>query len=176
MYWFKLITEVLSFLHIFSVRKQPLSFFTISENLRENRQKNYISGIFRAFKSKLQIIPAATYIALFLPDSNKCFFICLVSYIPIHIIPIHIILCSYFYHIFLALLATRRILQFTMFDSILLEPARNSTEIKKRHFIIHHKRKSVAFIITKTNNDIWFNGWVFPPSLSNYFLFSFWSG
>ena len=116
-------------------------------------KKNYISGIFRAFKSKLQIIPAAIYIALFLPDSNKCFFICLVSYIPIHIIPIHIILCSYFYHIFLALLATRRILQFTMFDSILLEPARNSTEIK-RHFIIHHKRKSVAFIITKTNNDI----------------------
>ena len=25
---------------------------------------------------------AATYIALFLPDSNKCFFICLVPYIP----------------------------------------------------------------------------------------------
>ena len=82
MYWFKLITEVLSFLHIFSVRKQTLSFFTISENLRENRLKNYIFGIFWAFKSKFQIIHAATYIALFLPDSNKCFFICLVSYIP----------------------------------------------------------------------------------------------
>ena len=29
------------------------------------------------------------------------------------------------------LLATRHILQFTMFDSILLQPARNITEIKK---------------------------------------------
>ena len=53
--------------------KQPLSFFNISKNLQENRQKNYIFGICWAFKSKLQIILAATYIALFLRDSNNCF-------------------------------------------------------------------------------------------------------
>ena len=34
----ELITEIPSFLKIFSVRKQPLSFFNISENLQENQQ------------------------------------------------------------------------------------------------------------------------------------------
>ena len=48
-------------------------FLNISNNLQENRQRNYIPGIFWAFKSKLQIILAATHIALFLPDTNNCF-------------------------------------------------------------------------------------------------------
>ena len=36
-------------------------------------KKNYIPGIFWAFKSKLQNILAAIYIVLFLPDNNNCF-------------------------------------------------------------------------------------------------------
>ena len=39
-HWLELITEILSFLQILSVRKvQPLSFFNISENLQENQLK-----------------------------------------------------------------------------------------------------------------------------------------
>ena len=53
---------------------------------------------------------------------------------------------------FLTLLATRHILQFTMFDSILLNPTRNITEIKNTS--VHDERKSVALIITKTNTLI----------------------
>ena len=49
------------------------------------------------------------------------------------------------------LLATRHILQFTMFDSISLQPARNIMGDKKNHFIAHGKRRNVAVIITKTN-------------------------
>ena len=51
-----MITEILSFLQIFNVRKTTIQFFNISKNLQENRQKNYIHGIFWAFKGKLQII------------------------------------------------------------------------------------------------------------------------
>ena len=93
------------------------------------QQKDYISGIFWAFKSKLQIVHAATYIALFLPDSNNCFFICLVPYIHICLY-YFLILCFYFHLLFHSLLATRHILQFTMFDSISLQPARKGAYIK----------------------------------------------
>ena len=55
-YWLEMITEILSFLQIFNVRKTTIQFFNISKNLQENRQKNYIHGIFWAFKGKLQII------------------------------------------------------------------------------------------------------------------------
>ena len=55
--------------------------FNISETLPEYQEKNYISGIIWAFKSKLKIIHAATYIALCFPDSN-CFFIFLVPLCP----------------------------------------------------------------------------------------------
>ena len=68
-------------------------------------KKLYISGIFCAFKSKLQINHAAIYIALFLPDSNNCFFICLVPYIHICLY-YFFILCSHF-HLFDTLLAAR---------------------------------------------------------------------
>ena len=99
----ELITEILSFLQIFSVRKATTQLFN-------NRY----------------LVP---YI-----------YICLYYFL---------ILCSYF-HLFLAPLATRHILQFTMFDSISLQPARNITEIKK-HFIVHDERKSIMLIITQTN-------------------------
>ena len=41
-------------------------------------------------------------------------------------------------------------MQFTIFDSISLQPARNIKEIQK-YFIVHDKRKNVALIITKSN-------------------------
>ena len=56
------------------------------------------------------------------------FFISLVPYIHICLY-YFLILCSYFHPLFLTLLATRHILQFTIFDSILLQPARIITEI-----------------------------------------------
>ena len=36
-----------------------VSFFNILENLQDNQQKNFLSGIFSTFKSKLQRIHAA---------------------------------------------------------------------------------------------------------------------
>ena len=80
------------------------------------------------------------------------FFICLVPYIHICLY-YFLILCCYFHILFLNLLATRYILQFTMFDSISSQPAPNITEIKK-HFIVHNEIKSVALIATKTNTLI----------------------
>ena len=47
----------------------------------------------------------------------------------------------FYFHVFLLTrLATRHILQFTMFDSISLQRARNITEIKK-YFILHDEKK-----------------------------------
>ena len=125
----ELITEILSFLRIFSVRKTTTQFFQYSETLPEYQQKNYISGLFRAFKSKLQVLHGATYIALFLLDSDNCFYICLVPYIPICLY-YFLILCFYFHLLSSFLLATRHILEFTIFDSISLQPARNISEIR----------------------------------------------
>ena len=44
-------------------------FFSILENLQESTKKIIFSGIFLAFKSKLQVIHVTTYFALFLPDT-----------------------------------------------------------------------------------------------------------
>ena len=60
-HWLELITEILSFLQIFSVRKTITLLFNISENLLDDQQKNYISFRFWAFETKWQIIYAATY-------------------------------------------------------------------------------------------------------------------
>ena len=97
--------------------------------MSEYQQKNYISGIFWAFRSKLHTIHTATYITLFLPDSNNWFFVCSVSYIPIFVY-YFLILCFYFHLPCHLLLATRHILQVTMFDSTLSQPAHNTTEIR----------------------------------------------
>ena len=65
-HWLEVITEIPSFLQIFSVRKTTTQFFLIfPEIYKKIDNKNYIPGIFWAFKSKLQIIPAATYVVLF---------------------------------------------------------------------------------------------------------------
>ena len=123
--------------------KQPLSFFNISETLPDYQQKKFISGTFWAFKSKLQIIHAATDITLFLPDSNNCFFICLVPCIHICLY-YFLILCFYFHLIFHSLFETRHILQLTLFDSTSSQPYYGD----KKYFIVHYEKKSVALIIT----------------------------
>ena len=105
--WQELITEILNFHHTFSVRKtttQLFQYFRIST-------KNHISGIFWVFKSKLQINHLATYIALFLPDSNNCFFICLVPYI--HICLYYFLILCFYFHRFDTLLTTRH---FTIYN------------------------------------------------------------
>ena len=130
--------------------KQPPSFFNISETLPKYQEKNYISGIFWAFKSKLQIIHVAIYVALFLPDSNNYLFICLVLYIPICLY----ILRFYFNLLFHSVLTNRLILQFTMFDSISLQPACNNLEIrntsqpttKKTYCVNHNQSNALTFL------------------------------
>ena len=61
----ELITEILSFLHTFDVGKTTTQFFFL-----------IFQKIYKKINKKrlLQIILAATYIALSLPDSNNCFF------------------------------------------------------------------------------------------------------
>ena len=89
----------------------------------------YFWTIIWTFTSKLPTILGATYI--------HCFSLTLINVFYMFSIDIHIclyyflILCSYFYLLFLTLLATRHILQFTMFDSISLQPAHHIREIKK---------------------------------------------
>ena len=70
-HWLELITGILSFLKMFTVRKTTTYYHLTFQKLPEYQEKNYISGIFWAFKSKLLIIYVATYITLFLPDSNN---------------------------------------------------------------------------------------------------------
>ena len=109
-HWLELITEILSFLKIFSLRKTTTQLFYY---FRNSARISGIKTIFWAFKSKLQIIHAATYITLF-AGSNNCFFIGLVPCIPICLY-YFFILCFYFHLLFPSLLVTRYILQSTMF-------------------------------------------------------------
>ena len=76
------------------------------------------------------------------------FSICLVPYIYICLY-YFLILCSFFHLLFLTLLATRHILQFTMFDSISLQPARNITEIKKT---LHSPRQKKKYRVNYNQN------------------------
>ena len=117
------------------MRKTTTRFFNISKFYKKINKRNYVSGILWAFKSKLQIILQDTYIALLLPDSNNCF-ICIVPYIHICFF-YFFILCFYFHLLSLVRLSTKHILQFTMFDTISLQPARNITEMKK-YFIVYN--------------------------------------
>ena len=98
-----------------------------------------------SFKCNVQIIHVATYIALFLPDSNKRFLICLVRYIHICFYYFQILCSSYFHPLFLTLFSTRHILQFIMFDLISLQPARNIKEIKKNHSPSQKKKCRVNY-------------------------------
>ena len=84
-------------------------------------------SLYRTFKSKLQIFLAANYIALFLPDTNNCFFIWIVPYI--HICFYYFLILCFYFHLS-SLLLMKHILDFTMFHIIPLQTARNITEIK----------------------------------------------
>ena len=104
-------------------------FFSFPKIYKNIEKANDIPGILWAFKSRLQIIFAAPYMLLFLPDANNCFFICIIP--CIHVCSYYfLILCFYFRLLFLDLLAKKHILQFTVFRTILLQTARNITEIR----------------------------------------------
>ena len=99
-----LITEILSFLGIYNVRKRTRTLFLTSQKIMKRINKKIYSW-HKSFKSKLQIIHVTTYIALFLPDFNKHFLhgqchVCLQSFL---------ILC-FFNLLFLILHTTRHIL------------------------------------------------------------------
>ena len=68
-----LITEILSFLGIYNVRKRTRTFFLTIQKIMKRINKKIYSW-HKSFKSKLQIIHVTTYIALFLADFNKHFF------------------------------------------------------------------------------------------------------
>ena len=112
-------------------KKNNHSVFVIFQKLCQNiNKKTIISGIFWTFKSKLLIIHAATYVALFLPDSSwlyNCFFICLVPYIPICFYNF-LILCFYFHLLFHSRLATRHILQLRCLIWFHSQPANTGPE------------------------------------------------
>ena len=67
-----LITEILSFLGIYNVRKRTRTLFLTSQKIMKRINKKIYSW-HKSFKSKLQIIHVTSYIALFLPDFNKHF-------------------------------------------------------------------------------------------------------
>ena len=75
---------------------------TLEENLQENQRVNYISGIAQAFKSKVLIIYAATYIADCTVSNQlqQQFFVYLVQLFP-YLPPIFF--SQYFFFFFLTL-------------------------------------------------------------------------
>ena len=95
-------------------KKQSLNFLIFEKICKRiiKKKKNYISGIFWTFKSKFQIIHTATYITVFLPDSNNCFYYML-YHISIFALTIFSLFCFLFYLLFLNLLAPRHVLQFS---------------------------------------------------------------
>ena len=81
--WLELITEILSFLQIFNVTKTTTQLFQYSWKSSTKKKKKkeinkkiyiYILDTFWMFKGKLETIHVTTYIALFLPYSNNCFY------------------------------------------------------------------------------------------------------
>ena len=98
------------------------------------------------------------------------FFISLVPYIHICLY-YFLILCSYFHPLFLTLLATRHILQFTIFDSISLQPARNITEItlhssqRKKKFRVNYNQSNYSNLISGSKYELFL-----PPYQITFFL------
>ena len=98
------------------------------------------------------------------------FFISLVPYIHIRLY-YFLILCSYFHPLFLTLLATRHILQFTIFDSISLQPARSITEIKlhsprrKKKCRVNYNHNNYSNLIFGLNYELFL-----PPYQITFFL------
>ena len=70
-HWLELITEILSFLQTFSVRKITTRFFKyFQKSARKSTKKAIFMAYFGPLNTKLQITLAATYIPL-LPDTNN---------------------------------------------------------------------------------------------------------
>ena len=122
--------------------------------------------IFWTFKSKLQIIHAATYIHCFFLTLINVFFICLAPYIHVCLY-YFLILCSSFHFLFLTLLATRHILLFTISHSVSLQPAQNMTEIWKTLYSSRQKKKCRVNYNQNKCYNIWYKVWVFPPLYSH---------
>ena len=132
------------------------------------------------YSSKIHIIHASVYIALFLPDSNNCFFTCLVPLLVFSTIslPIFVCICHYFlflyfcFHLlFHAFYATKHNLQFTTLYLISLQPARkilHSPLRKKKCRGNYSQHIALIFSCCKL--------WVFHSSSSIFFLFRFGSG
>ena len=99
------------------------------------------------------------------------FYICLISHAHICLY-YFLILFSYFHLLFLTLPSTRDILLFTMFDSILLQPARNITEIRKTRYSSRRKKKCPVNHNQNKCSNIWYKVWVFSPPLFT-FLFTY---
>ena len=120
----------------------------------------------------MRLIHAANYVALFLPDSNNCFFICLVPYIPICLY-YFLILCFYF-HLFFVLFAPRDTFYNLQCLIWSLQSARNISEIRN---ISQSNMKKNCRVNYNQPNALTFS-WnkVFCSSSPNYFLFSFSSG
>ena len=111
-------------------KKNHHSTFLIFQKLCQNINKKTISlAYFGPLEANYIQFIRLQFITLFLPDSNNWFFVCSVSYIPIFVY-YFLILCFYFHLPCHLLLATRHILQVTMFDSTLSQPAHNTTEIR----------------------------------------------
>ena len=113
---FHLAREVGKFGDVLAEKKGTLSWL-VNSNMVKRKKFDY----------KLQIFLAANYIALFLPDTNNCFFIWIVPYI--HICFYYFLILCFYFHLS-SLLLMKHILDFTMFHIIPLQTARNITEIK----------------------------------------------
>ena len=104
----------------------------------------------------------ATYNALFLPDPNNCFFVCLVPYICLYFF----LILYFYFHLFFSF-------------SSLVPFHYNLPVILRRKEILHSPLPKKKFCVNYNQPDSlilsWNKVWVFPSSLSNYFLFSFWS-
>ena len=117
-----MITEILSCLQIFSMRKATSLLFKIFKNLQKIDKKT----IFLAYVGPLK----ANYrLLLLLLTVLITFFICMLSYIHICFY-CFLIFCFYFHLLFLTLVTRKHILQFTMFHTVSLQTSRNITEIK----------------------------------------------
>ena len=130
-------------------------------------KKNYISGIFWTFKSKLQIIHRATYIHSFFLTLINVFYIfsTIHSYLSL--------LFSHFVFLFSPSFpySPQDILQFTIFDSISLQPARNITEItlhspqRKTKCRINYNQNNYSNLISGSRYELFF-----PPYQLTFFL------
>ena len=124
-HWLEVITEILSFLQIFNVRKTTTYFSWIFQKSAKKIDKKYI---FLAYFGPLK----ANYRLFLLSLTLYSFFLTLITvFICIYICFYYFLILRFYFHLlFLNLFATKHILQFTMFDIISLQTASTITEIR----------------------------------------------